>query len=224
MREMRGEIRAVIFDMDGVLTDSMPAHALAWQRAFEEIGIRIEPMDIYLLEGSNHSGIVEAILERYDREYSEELKTELSRRKIQIFNTLYKPSTYRGVKKLITMLKSKNLKLAVASGSNHATVHQIIERCFEPGTFKTILTGDDIENGKPAPEIYQKAISRLRLTPRECIVIENAPRGIAAAKKAGCTCIAITTTLPPQHLKDADIIVKSHEELYRHLRESIDQD
>jgi len=70
---MRGEIRAVIFDMDGVLTDSMPAHALAWQRAFEEIGIRIEQMDIYLLEGSNHSGIVEAILKRYNREYSEEL-------------------------------------------------------------------------------------------------------------------------------------------------------
>ncbi|OYT63271.1 HAD family hydrolase [Methanosarcinales archaeon ex4484_138] len=215
---MTHQIKAIIFDMDGVLTDSMPAHALAWQKTFQEIEIKIEPMEIYLIEGSNHSGIVETILKSHNRKYSKEIATELSTRKIQIFNTIYKPNIYNGVKKLLTMLQSKKLKLGVASGSNQTTVHQIINTCFDPGIFNAILTGDDIENGKPAPDIYQKTINKLQLTPEECIVIENAPRGITAAKKAGCTCIAITTTLPPQHLQNADKIVKNHEELYEQLQ------
>ena len=215
---MTHQIKAIIFDMDGVLTNSMPAHALAWQKTFQEIGIKIKPMDIYLIEGSNHNGIVKTVLKKHKRKYNKELTTKLSTIKIQIFNTIYKPNTYKGVKKLLTMLKTKNLKLAVASGSNQTTVHNIINTCFNPHTFNTILTGDDIENGKPAPDIYQKTINKLQLTPKECIVIENAPRGITAAKKAGCTCIAITTTLTPQHLQNADTIVKNHEELYNHLK------
>jgi beta-phosphoglucomutase len=218
---MTREIKAIIFDMDGVLTNSMPAHAKAWQKTFQEAGISIHPQDIYLIEGSNHQGIVETILKQHQKNWSEELAHKLSQRKIQIFNTLYKHNTFNNVKHILTMLKSKGFKLAVASGSNKTTVQEIINTCFNPDTFDVIITGDDVTKGKPSPEIYLKTINKLQTNPEECIVVENAPRGIAAAKNAGTFCIAITTTLPPQHLKHADVIVKNHHELEEYLKNKL---
>lgn len=211
-------VKAVIFDMDGVLVNSMEAHATAWQRTFQELGISIQPQDIYLIEGSNHRGVVKTILARHQREYSDELASMLSRRKIQHFNSLYTPGVYHGVDSILRLLRQHGFRLAVASGSNKSTVHSILSTCFTPDTFDVVITGDEVASGKPSPETYLAAISKLRLAPRECIVVENAPRGIAAARAAGCFCIAITTTLSREYLRDADVVVENHRELCEFLR------
>lgn len=214
-------IKAVIFDMDGVLSDSMPAHATAWQKIFYEIGIHIDLIDIYLLEGSNHSGIIKIILDRNKRECSEEMISDLSSQKLKMFNSLYAPAIFDKVRTILSTLKSNGFRLAVASGSNSSTVHGIIDRCFDANTFEAVVTGDDVINCKPSPDAYLLAIDQLQLMPSECIVVENAPRGVAAAKRAGSFCIAITTTLDAQYLTCADIIVKDHRKLYWYLTEKL---
>lgn len=213
--------KAVIFDMDGVLSDSMHAHATAWQKIFYEIGIHIDLMDVYLLEGSNHSGIIKTILDRNQRECSEEMIGELSSQKLKMFNSLYAPAIFDKMKTILSALKSNGFRLAVVSGSNSSTVHGIIDRCFDANTFEVVVTGDDVANCKPAPDAYLLAFDKLQLAASECIVVENAPRGIIAAKRAGSFCIAITTTLGAQYLTCADIIVKDHHKLYWYLTERL---
>jgi len=209
-------MKAVIFDMDGVLVDSMPYHAEAWKQTFLTAGIRIDREDIYELEGSNHRQIVEIIFRRSNRVPAEKDIQELNSRKIEIFNRIEHSKPFDGIKELLASLKQK-YKLAVVSGSNKKTVHDLINRFF-PNTFDIIIDGDESGEGKPSPAPYLKAIERLGIPVEHCVVVENAPLGIRAAKRAGLRCIAIPTYLDREKLKEADVIAESHRELGRYLR------
>jgi beta-phosphoglucomutase len=208
-------LKCIIFDMDGVLVDSMPDHAEAWIQAFATVGISIERKDIYELEGSNHNQIVELIFKRFDRKGTVEEIRELSRKKIKIFNQIEHVRPFEEILELLPVLK-QNYKLAVVSGSNRETVHNIINTFF-PDTFQIIIAGDDINKSKPAPEPYLKAVEKLGVPKEHCIVIENAPLGIRSAKEAGLKCIAIPTYLDRECLKEADVIANNHRELGRIL-------
>ena len=208
-------MKAIIFDMDGVLVDSMPYHAEAWKQAFAMVGIGIERKDIYELEGSNHKQIAELIFKRFGRKVTEEEIRELSRKKIEIFNRIEHVRPFEEILELLPILKQE-YKLAVVSGSNRETVHNIINTFF-PDTFKVIIDGDDVNKSKPDPEPYLKAVERLRVPKGQCIVIENAPLGIRSAKDAGLRCIAIPTYLDRECMKEADAIADNHRELARIL-------
>ncbi|MBU4076564.1 MAG: HAD-IA family hydrolase, partial [Euryarchaeota archaeon] len=116
-----------------------------------------------------------------------------------------------GIKELLADL-APVYRLAVVSGSNRKTVHGLMNKFF-PGAFRVIITGDDVKKSKPDPEPYLKAIERLCVLKKECIVIENAPLGIRSAKSAGLRCIAIPAYLGRESVKEADVIVDSHREL-----------
>ncbi len=208
-------MKAIIFDMDGVLVDSMPDHAEAWKQAFATVGISIERKDIYELEGSNHKQIAELIFKRSGREISVEEIRELSRKKIKIFNKIEHVRPFEEILELLLTLKPK-YKLAVVSGSNRETVHNIINTFF-PDIFQVIIDGDDVKKSKPDPEPYLKAVERLGVPKEQCIVIENAPLGIRSAKEAGLRCIAIPTYLDMECMKEADVIADNHRELGRIL-------
>jgi beta-phosphoglucomutase len=215
-------LKCILFDMDGVLVDSMPDHAEAWKQAFATIGISIERKDIYELEGSNHNQIVELIFKRFDRKGTVEEIRDLSRKKIKIFNQIEHVRPFGEILELLPVLKQK-YKLAVVSGSNRETVHNIINTFF-PDTFQIIIDGDDVNKSKPAPEPYLKAVEKLRVPKEHCIVIENAPLGIRSAKEAGLRCIAIPTYLDRECLKEADVIANNHRELGRILFEELEKD
>lgn len=209
-------MKAIIFDMDGVLVDSMPYHAEAWKQAFAAVGISIERRDIYEIEGSNHKQIVELIFRRFGRVPTDKDMKELGIRKIEIFNRIEQVRPFDGIKELLADLAPK-YSLAVVSGSNHNTVHDLMDTFF-PGAFKVIIDGDDVKKSKPDPEPYLLAVERLGVPKKECIVIENAPLGIRSAKSAGLRCIAILAYLGRESVKEADVIVDSHRELGRALR------
>lgn len=201
-------LKAVIFDMDGVLVDSMPYHADAWVSVFKDVGINIRREDIYDIEGSNHIGIIKLVFKRAGRtpEHADFLR--LAQKKQEIFSKINKAKVFDGIYECINSLKNKYL-LAVVSGSDRAVVIELIERFF-PDTFSAIVSGNDVKEGKPSPEPYLKALEMLKVNKDECIVIENAPLGVESAKRAGLYCIAIPTYVEPELLKDADVVLANH--------------
>ena len=206
--------------MDGVLVDSMPYHAEAWQQAFAEAGISVTKREIFELEGSNHMQTVDIIFRRSGRVPTDKDAEVLSHRKIEIFNRIERVMPFDGMKELIAEL-APFYRLAVVSGSNRKTVHGLVNKFF-PGAFQVIITGDDVKKSKPDPEPYLKAIEKLGVPKEECIVIENAPLGIRSAKSAGLRCIAVVAYLGRENMKEADVIAEKHSELGKALRSETD--
>jgi HAD superfamily hydrolase (TIGR01509 family) len=214
-RIQRRMFQGLIFDVDGVLIDSMPDHAEAWVYAFGESGININKMDIYEIEGSNYKGIVDSIyhkkgLKPLNFEY--QMFLEKKRDRFLQYNTA-KP--FAGMQSCLKSLKSK-YKLAVASGADRKVVNTLIDM-FYADVFDIVVSGEDVTHGKPDPEPYLKAAKKLNLNPDACMVIENAPLGIKSAKLAGMYCVAIPTYLPKEKLYNADTILSNHTALILYL-------
>ena len=212
-------LKAMIFDMDGVLVDSMPYHADAWAAVFARVGINIQREDIYKIEGSNHIGIIKLIFERAGRIPGPEDFCRLAEEKKKIFSKINRVTAFEGIYELIDILRYK-YALAVVSGSDKAVVKELIGRFF-PNTFSVLVTGNDVTEGKPSPEPYLKAVEMLKVQKNECMVIENAPMGVESAKKAGLYCIAIPTYVEPELLKNADIVLPNHAMLKEYISKTI---
>ena len=208
-------LKAVIFDMDGVLIDSMPYHADAWVAVFANVGIKIQRDDIYKIEGSNHIGVIKLVFEKAGRIPEPEDFHKLAEEKKEIFSKINKATVFEGIYELIDILKNK-YALAVVSGSDKAVVKELIGRFF-PDTFSVMVTGNDVKEGKPSPLSYLKAVEMLKVRKDECIVIENAPLGVESAKRAGLFCIAIPTYVEPELLKNADIVLPNHARLKEYI-------
>jgi len=132
-------LKAVIFDMDGVLVDSMPYHADAWVSVFKDVGINIRREDIYDIEGSNHTGIINLVFKKACRTPEPADFLRLAQKKQEIFSKINKVKVFDGIYECINSLKNKCL-LGVASGSDRAVVIELIERFF-PETFSAIVSG-----------------------------------------------------------------------------------
>jgi len=199
--------KAFIFDMDGVLLDSMPYHYLAWQEAFRSLGIEIDQREIYLREGEQGRVTAREISEKKGKRLTEEEIERLVQLKESIFQQICPPRVFDGVGELLEELKEKGKVLGLVTGTSQAEVRKILP----PNLlilFDTLVTGDQVSQGKPAPDPYLKAMERLRLSAQDCLVIENSPNGILAAKRAGLDCVALTTSLPKQYLSGADLVLE----------------
>jgi beta-phosphoglucomutase len=212
-------LKALIFDVDGVLVDSMPYHADAWKAAFEDVGIHITRQDIYEIEGSNHVGVIQLIFKKAGRVPQPWHFDELSLKKREIFFRINDVKVFDNIDKCLNLLKKRYL-LAVVSGADRAIVHSIMDRFF-PGVFDVVISGEDVKEGKPSPEPYLKSVKMLNVQKDECIVFENAPMGVESAKRAGLYCVAIPTYLPPDTLKNADVVIENHSEFSRYLLELV---
>ncbi|MDP2844552.1 MAG: HAD family phosphatase [Candidatus Methanoperedens sp.] len=208
-------LKAVIFDMDGVLVDSMPYHADAWIAVFAELGIHINREDIYDIEGSNHEGVIRLVFEKAGRKPKSEDFNELAWKKREIFQKINNVGVFEGIHETLDFLKNKCL-LGVVSGSDRAIVMELLERFF-PNTFDAVVTGNDVREGKPSPEPYLKVIDMLNVEKDECIVIENAPLGVESAKSAGLYCLAIPTYVQARRLKKADVVLPNHAALREYI-------
>jgi beta-phosphoglucomutase len=196
-------VKGIIFDLDGVLVDSMPAHFQAWKAAFEKVAeLKITERDIYLLEGMRGMELVSKIFEQKgfpDNSTAKAVHDEKSR----IFKEIRSSAPFPGVKEMIDSIKCKK---AVVSGSTRSDVETIIAEAFGNGKFNVIITADDIKKGKPDPSAFLEALRQMNVDSSDALVVENAPLGAKAAKIAGINCyVALNNS--PLRLSDFDGII-----------------
>lgn len=208
-------ISSVIFDMDGVLLDSMSYHADAWVQVSGEWGVQVTHSDIYELEGANHILGLQWLFQRAGKELDPEYYDMILDRKVEIFSRIADVRPFDGVLDCLLHLKDR-FNLSVVTGSERSTVESLLNEFF-PGIFDVVVCGDDVEKGKPFPDPYLKAVDMLGVTTDECIVVENAPMGVEAAKSAGIYCIGVPTYVSPDKLSKADVVLTDHEFLPHYL-------
>jgi beta-phosphoglucomutase len=202
-------MKGAIFDLDGVLVDSMPDHYQAWKTVFKEIAnIDVDERSIYLLEGMRGSELVKKILEQRVQDYS--IVDKLNKEKNEIFKKIHRSVPFDGVKELVTSLKCSK---AVVSGSARKDVEAMLDEAFGKQYFDIIITADDIEEGKPDPSPFLIALQKIGLKPSEAVVVENAPLGVEAANKAGIQCIVTLNTTPLEISDFKDLI--SEDRIFR---------
>ncbi|MCF6157556.1 MAG: HAD family phosphatase [wastewater metagenome] len=214
-------MKAIIFDMDGVLVDSMPYHAEAWSTVLKDIGIHIDKRMIYEIEGANSRKVIDTIFRQFGRTPTEEEIQDLGNKKSKIFEEIAQVKPFDGIQELLELVQSR-YKLAVVSGSNQNTVHNIINTFF-PNVFQVIIDGETTEISKPSPEPYLVAVQKLDIPKDQCLVIENAPLGIQSAKSAGLRCIAIPTYLGKEYLKEADFIANNYKEIAEYIQGELEK-
>lgn len=193
--------KGVIFDMDGVLIDSMPFHAEAMRIAVKEVINRdINKRTVYLLEGLPGSNLVKEIFRREKIEGGFDDKTirAISKRKTEIFKKIQKSKAIKGAKELIEELKACKCLKAVVSGSSKEEIESILDENIGSSAFDFIISGDDVseEKGKPDPAPFQTALDRMNLEPSQAIVVENSPLGVEAAHNARIPFIVTLNNTP----------------------------
>ncbi len=202
-------LKTLIFDMDGVLVDSMPYHVQAMQHIFDRMGVHMDQQVIYEREGEKTIDIVRLLLEKAGITDGTFDLGKIVEKYIDEFNLIVELRTFESMPECLEVLRYR-YKLAVVSGADSPIVHSVLKSLY-PGMFSVVVTGDDIVHGKPAPDPYLKAVEILAIEKDECIVIENAPVGVQAAKAAGLCCVAVPTYLNPEELHQADLVVMDHD-------------
>ena len=177
--------KAVLFDMDGVLYNSMPRHAIAWQESMQRHHIEMLPIDAYLYEGMRG---VETIQKLYREQKGVELTDDEAQR------TLGKADIMPGVKELMQTMRSDGMTIGVVTGSGQKTLRQAREADFEGLVSRErMVTSFDVSIGKPHPMPYLRGLEKVHAAPFEAIVVENAPLGVRAAVAARIFTIAVNT-------------------------------
>lgn len=183
-------MEAVIFDVDGVLTDSEPLHLDAANRVLESFNARLSEEENQALLGLDEKTFWQKMIERF--QLAEEPKALADRRVLEVLRLIREGILpLPGVPEFITGLIMRGLLLATASSSPRVVVEAILEELGIERTFRSVICGDDVEEGKPAPHIFLKAAAALDVPPEECMVIEDSPNGILAARRAGMFVVAV---------------------------------
>lgn len=200
----RQPARAIILDMDGVVLDSMPHHLASWQEALAPLGIALGAADLYPVEGVPTVQTAQILTERFlGRACSEEEAHRLAAAKQAAFRRIFVPRLVPGMGPLIHDLAGRGFALGLVTGSARSVVEANVTPAGVADLFQAVVTGDEVRRGKPDPEPYLRAASRLGVEPGECLVVENAPLGIQAARAAGMACAGLATTLPAERLAAA---------------------
>jgi beta-phosphoglucomutase len=207
-------IRAVIFDFDGVLADTMSDNCKAWQNAFAFYGFHMDAIEYYRLEGMGRFQIAQHFIDKYFLDPS--IKKDVVEAKEMNFKKNNSFKYYQYVHDIFSFLNEKDIPIAIVTGASRDRIKEHLDENISQ-YLKALVTADDVINTKPNPEPYLTAVAMLGMNPNECLVIENAILGIDSAKSAGCHCFALETTLSADYLAKADEVFDSHEDLYTKL-------
>jgi beta-phosphoglucomutase len=199
-------IKAVIFDLDGVIVDTAHYHFVAWKRLAKELGIDFNEQDNEQLKGVSRMRSLEIILELGNLRLSQEEMDVLATKKNQWFvdyiNAMKPEEIFPGVKEMIQDIRASGIKVALASSSKNADT--VLTLLNIKNLFDVIVDGTMITHTKPDPEIFLLAAKKLNISPSECLVFEDAEAGVEAAIAAGMKCIGVGST---QQLSRANIVV-----------------
>ena len=199
-------IKGILFDMDGVLVDSEEYICKAAILMFQQKGLTVHPEDFIPFVGKGENMYIGGVAEKYNfkvdinevKALTYKIYSELVTGKLQPL-----PGVYSFIKKAST----KGLKLAVATSADRIKMLVNLKNIgLTEDTFSATVNGLEVERKKPYPDIFILAAKKLGLTPEECLVVEDAISGVEAAKRAGCKCLALTTSFNKEELKDADWI------------------
>jgi len=192
--------KAVLFDMDGVLYDSMPLHAVAWQESMAHFGIEMSHADAYATEGQRGvDTIIQMVRQQRGEDISMEKAQEMYNLKSKLFHSMPAPPVMPGVKELMGKMHAERLTIGVVTGSGQRPLIERVLRDFGMYISRDhIVTAYDVERGKPQPDPYLMGLQKAGgLHPWEAFVVENAPLGVRAGVAARIFTIAVNTSHLP---------------------------
>ena len=207
-------LKALVFDLDGVLTDTAELHYLAWKKLSDELGLYFDREQNEALKGVSRIGSFEIILKNNDKLdfYSFAEKEMLSNRKNEYYKELIETLTEKdvlpGIRSLLDDARNRGLKTAVASVSRNAP--RVLERIGLASYFDTVADAGKVKNSKPDPEIFLTCATQLGISPASCIGIEDAQAGVEAILSAGMFAVGIHVTLTG---RAPDLMLRSTAEL-----------
>ncbi len=218
--------KAVLFDMDGVLYDSMPYHARSWHTSMAAFGLDMKPEEAYMYEGMRGVETIKLIARRqWNKELTDDEAAAMYKRKTEEFCACPKAKKMEGVEELMRMIKDGGKEIVVVTGSGQGSLLKRLEEDFA-GLIdsRLVVTAADVSRGKPDPEPYIKGLAKAGIKPCEGIVVENAPLGVRAAVAAGIFTVAVNTgPLPDKALADegADLIFPDMKEAKNFFKQTI---
>ena len=192
--------------MDGVIANTAPYHLKAWQEVFQKRGIKFTEDDFRRHFGQRNDTIIRATLgEGISQGEVDIIANEKEENYRQRVRQNIKPLP--GVMELLRSLKEHRFKMALASSAPMENIQLLTRSLGISSYFQSIISDEDVTEGKPSPQVFQLAAQKLEAEPENCIVIEDAITGVTAAKRAGMHCLAVTTTHPGHSLMEADLVV-----------------
>jgi HAD superfamily hydrolase (TIGR01509 family) len=202
-----GRISAVLFDMDGVLVNSEPVITEAAIQALKEWNVYAERSDFHEFTGMGEDRFIGGVAEKHNVPYTQDMK----HRAYEIYLTIVKEKLvlYPDTVSVLNQLRDSSMKLALGSAADLIKVDANLSAAgIDKGVFGAVVSGNDVVNKKPAPDVYELAAKNLGCVPENCVVIEDAISGLAAAHAAGMLCICVTTSFPKEQFqeKGADYI------------------
>jgi len=208
-----GRLQAVIFDMDGVLADSEPLYLAGINQVLEAYGVELKPAENEETIGTTVEVTWSKVIERFS--LPSEAYEECVRRYDRAMETLLREpqEPLPGVRPLLAELRRRGTPYALASSAWPNWIASLLEATSLEGSFDVIVSRTMVEHGKPAPDIFLYAAERLGVAPERCIVLEDTPTGIAAAKAAGMYAVqmrAASTAFAP--LPEAELVLESLED------------
>ena len=215
-------LEAVLFDMDGVIIDSEPLWSDAEKQLLARRNLPYSPSLKTAMMGRDARGAVGYLIEHYS--LTESLGKLIEERN-QLIAELFKEhlKAIPGALDLVRSVIAAGILTGLVSSSPKPLVELALEKLVTTGLFDLTLSGDQVVRGKPAPDIYITAAEKLGVKPEYCVVIEDAPHGVAAAKDAGMCCLAISTSVSVVELAMADKVVSGFEEVDVQVLQSLMQ-
>jgi beta-phosphoglucomutase len=203
---------AVIFDMDGVLIDSYEAHFAGWSRMYRELEMDYTEEDFAADFGRTSRDI---LFRRFGDKLADGRIRELDDRKEALFRDSLREcfTAMDGARELIDALAADGFRIAVGSSAPPENIELCLEKLGHRGAISAIVTGKDVQRGKPDPQVFQMAAARLGVEPHHCAVVEDAVHGIQAANRAEMKSVALVGTATREQLSEAKLVVDSLRDL-----------
>lgn len=219
MMNIPNPLKCVIFDMDGVIIDSEEIHKKAYYETFESLGVAVSEELYKTLTGASTLNAFQKLVNHFNLlENPEELVLAKRERYVNYFENDPDLHLVHGVENLIKTFHAKGLKLVLASSSAMVNIDRVFNRFHLNPYFIGKISGADLAESKPNPEIFQKAAALAKVSPMECIIIEDSDNGVQAANAAGIFVFGYHNPLAAdQTLENANISVKEFDEILNHL-------
>ncbi|MFO7815459.1 MAG: beta-phosphoglucomutase [Halanaerobiales bacterium] len=188
-----GKLKGFIFDLDGVVTDTAEYHYLGWKKLADEEGMKFDREFNEKFRGVSRMECLDLLLEANGRQVTSGKRKELAERKNNYYReylkNITKDNLLEGIEKILSRLKDKGYKLAIASASKNTSI--VVEKLNIKEMFDTISDGYSVKKTKPAPDLFLHTAEKLDLEPEQCIVFEDAEAGVDAAIAANMTAVGI---------------------------------
>lgn len=204
--------KALLFDFDGVVAETLPFHLAAWRNTLLAYGADFDENVILQNEGRQVLDMAARILTNAGLKVDGRVIRQIVDQKNRLFRSSQKAKIYPELWDILLSAVERGYKTALVTGTVEENIHAVMPQDLY-NMFNAIIDGNSVTQGKPAPDPYLMAADRLGISASDCIVIENAPMGIQSAHAAGMFCIAICTTLGREQLNKADVKLSNHQEL-----------